>query len=162
MSVPCAHLRLLRRLVHHPCIQLAILHGSVWQRSRSCRLGRWQGSCKDQKHNVGLEQPICRSEGCLPAIIRVDEYVVITGPDVDLGEVLGIAEFCNEGGNQWQGVSVPDRPFIDIPIILTGSKVAPFLSNKKEPACLGRLQGTDEVFSDVVVKEGFYGFRFFW
>jgi len=92
----------------------------------------------------------------------VDEYVVITGPDVDLGEVLGIAEFCNEGGNQWQGVSVPDRPFIDIPIILTGSKVAPFLSNKKEPACLGRLQGTDEVFSDVVVKEGFYGFRFFW
>src|SRR6267154_6090650 len=58
--------------------------------------GGW-GVAETEKHDIGFEQPISCRKDCLPAIVGVDAYIVITGPDVDLGEVLGIVEFCNEG-----------------------------------------------------------------
>src|SRR6267154_3621752 len=61
--------------------------------------GGW-GVAETKEHDIGLEQPVSRRKGCFPAIVRMDAYVVITGPDVDLCEILGIAELCNEGGNQ--------------------------------------------------------------
>ena len=103
-----------------------------------------------------------RCKGGLPAIIGVDVYIVVTGSDVNLGEPLGISEFCDQGRNQWQWVSIPDHPFIDILIILAGSQIPSFLSDEKEPAGLRRLRRTDEVLSEVVIEEGFHSFCFFW
>src|SRR6267154_6505149 len=111
---------------------------------------------------LGSNNPCIVVKVAFQRSLGVDAYVVVTGSDVNLGEPLGISEFCDQGRNQWQWVSIPDRPFIDILIILAGSQIPSFLSDEKEPAGLRRLRRMDEVLSEVVVEEGFYSFCFFW
>ena len=71
-----------------------------------------------------------------PAIIGMNENVVVSPSDINLHEILGRAEFIEERGNKRKRIGILDRFGVKRMIILTRTKFSVFLSNKEKSTCL--------------------------
>ncbi len=74
--------------------------------------------CEPKEHDCGFKQsPIyAKSRLFFVSLLYVD--VVIPPSDVELGEVLGSMELVDEFGDQGEGVSVLDRYFVELAVVL--------------------------------------------
>jgi hypothetical protein len=62
----------------------------------------------------------------------LDAYVVVALVDVEFGEYNSSAEVVNEVSDEWEGVLVTNRPFIDFPIVLYWSQFSILLFDEEE------------------------------
>ncbi len=75
----------------------------------------WVGESKE--HDYGFEQSSVHMECCLFLVTFLNAYIVITLMNVKLGEVFGAMKF----GDEWKGVSILDRHFVQLLIVLDWS-----------------------------------------
>ena len=59
-----------------------------------------------------------RKEGCFPFISWFDSYIVVPPSDVKFGEEGALCQAIDGLGNEWHGVSVFPRPFVDGSVVL--------------------------------------------
>jgi hypothetical protein len=78
-----------------------------------------RGIAQPKEHDLRLEESEFSLEHRFPAVVRVDEDIVVSPSDIHLGEVLGVSEFSNEGRDHWQGkrIGVLYSPFVDVAIV---------------------------------------------
>ena len=74
----------------------------------------------------------------LPFVSFFDSDVVVTPPKIDLCEVLRSLELVDELGDEREGIVVPNRMFVQIPVILYHPLSSVLLRHKEDG---GRLFG---------------------
>ena len=110
-----------------------------------------RGIAQSKEHDLRLKESEFSLECRFPAVVRVDEDVIVSPTDVHLGEVLGISKLSDEGRNQRKRIGVLHGPFIDVLVILAGTEGTIFLSYEEKATGLGRLRRLDKVFLQVLV-----------
>ena len=90
-----------------------------------------RGVAKSEEHDSWLKGSAMTYKCSLPFISFLDTDVVVTPPEIDLREVLRSLEFVDELGDERERVVVPNRVFIQIPIILYHPFPTVFLWNKE-------------------------------
>ena len=87
----------------------------------------------------------------------LDPNIVVSGSKVKLAKHSSAFEFVDEFGDQGEGVGILDCAFVQVAIVLTGTKGAILLEYKEEWACLGRLGLADVSFLEVLFEELVHG-----
>ncbi len=124
----------MENVVHHP------LEGHGWV-------------CESEEHDGWLKESSIHVEGGFFLVAFLDSDVVISPTDIKLCEVFGAAELVDEFRDEQKRVSGFDRHFIELPIILYGSKCSIFLFDEEEGGGERGFQGTDPSGFQVFVKE---------
>ena len=101
------------------------------------------GVGKPKEHDCWLEKPFMGDKGGFPLVTVFDADVVVTPSDVKLGKQLGVFELIDEIGDKGEGVSISNGMFIQVVVILTGTKATIFFFDKEEWGCLRRIQGVN-------------------
>ncbi len=65
-----------------------------------------------------LEQPPVPAECCFLFVSFLDVYIVVPPADIELGEVLGSAEFVDELGDQGEQVAILDHHLVQLSVVL--------------------------------------------
>ena len=76
-------------------------------------------------------------EDSLPLVSFFDLNIVISRPNIYLGEDRCSLQLVNEVGDQGKGVCIFDSMFVQVAIVLTRVERAILLSYKEERGCLG-------------------------
>ena len=76
------------------------------------------GVTKSEEHDGWFEGSAMTYKRGLPFISFLDLDVVVSPPEIDLREVLRSFELIDELRDEWERVVVPNRMFVQIPIIL--------------------------------------------
>ena len=109
------------------------------------------GVGESEEHDSGFEQPLMSDEGCFPLVFIFDSYIIVSPADIKLGKDFGILWVVNEIRDQGKGVGVTDGMFVDVAVVLTGTKSSILLFDEEEGRCLWGVRWTDfsrgEVFT---------------
>ena len=121
-----------------------------------------RGVAQFKEHDSGFEEPFVSDEGGLPLVSFLDLNIVISRPDIHLGEDRCSFKLVNKVRDQRKGVDIFDSVFVQVMIILTRAEGAILLSYKEEWGCLRQLGGSDFSFPKVVLDKLFSSFLFIW
>ena len=95
-----------------------------------------RGVAQLKEHDSGFEEPFVSDEGGLPLVSFLDLNIVISRPDIHLGEDRCSFKLVNEVGDQGKGVSIFDSMLVQVAIVLTRAKGAILFSYKEERCSL--------------------------
>ena len=99
-------------------------------------------------------------EGCFPLVAIFDMDIVVSSMNIELGEVVSIFQLVHKVRYEGEGVCIAGGVFIEIPVVLAGTKFVIFLFNKKEGGGLQRVGRLNLPSSKVFLKEVLSGFLF--
>ena len=71
-------------------------------------------------------------EGGFPLVSVLDADIVIAPSNIELGKQSGSPQFVDEVGDQGEGVGVSDGVFVQVAVVLAGTKLPVFLVDKEE------------------------------
>ena len=97
------------------------------------------GVTKTKEHDCWFEESFVGNEGCLPLVTILDTDVVISPTNIKLGEVTSIFQLVYEVGDEGEGVGVTGGMFVEVLVVLAGTKFAIFLLDIEEGGCLGGI-----------------------
>ena len=120
------------------------------------------GVGKSKEHHGWFKKSFVGNEGSFPLVSVFDSYVVVSPPDVELGENLGISQFVYKIRDEGKRVGVADGVFIDVAVVLAWAKSAILLFNKEERRGLGGVRWADLSRGEVFIQEVLSGFAFVW
>ena len=87
--------------------------------------------------------------------------IIIPLVNIKFGEDFHSLEFVDEIGDEEKRVCVVNSVFVDIVIVLTGTKTTIFLFDKKEEGCLWGVQMANLASLQILIKEVFGCLLFF-
>ena len=79
-------------------------------------------------------------KSCLPLIAILDANVIVSPPNIELGEDGGILDFIDKVGDERQRVGVFDGMLVQVSVILARTESCVFLSYKEEARRLWRFR----------------------
>ena len=91
-----------------------------------------RGVGKAEEHHGGFEESFMSDEGRFPLVTILDSYIVVSPPNVKLGEHFGVLQLVHEVRDEGKGVGVANGVFIDIAVVLAGAKSTILLFDEKE------------------------------
>ena len=90
------------------------------------------GVGKSEEHDGGFEEPSVGDEGRLPLVTVLDPYVVVSPADIKLGEHFSVSQLVYKVGDERKGVSITNRVFVDVSVVLAGAESTILLFDEKE------------------------------
>ena len=96
-----------------------------------------------EEHYGGFEEPLVGDEGGFPLVSVLDSHIVVSPPDIEFGEDLGVSQFVYEVGDERKGIGVSDGVFVDVAVVLARAKSSVLLFDEEEGRCLGRVGWAD-------------------
>ena len=103
--------------------------------------GRGIGETKEH-HGWFIEFLMC-DKGSFPLMPIFDSDIIVSPSNIKLGEDFRPLEFIDKVGNEGKRVCITDSVFINIAIVLAGSKATVLLFDKEERGCLWGVRGVD-------------------
>ena len=71
-------------------------------------------------------------EGSLSLVPVLDANIVIAPLNIEFGKQFGSPQFVDKVGDQGKGVGISDGVFVQVAVVLTGTKLPIFLIDKEE------------------------------
>ena len=96
-----------------------------------------------KEHDSGLKQAPVGPEGGLPLVSFLDPHVVVSPPNVQLGEVPGSTQLVHQLLDERQRVPVFDSEVIQLAIVLDRSQRPICLLDEEEGRGHGGIGGSD-------------------
>ena len=93
-------------------------------------------------HYFGLPMSLRSTESGLPFIARTNANVVISGPDIKLGEQHMPLKFLSDVFNIWDRVLIPNCPVVDGSVVLYWAIGPILLFDTKVLAAYGDFDGS--------------------
>ena len=87
--------------------------------------------CESEEHYQGFEESTIGAKCCLQLVTLLDANIVITPPDIELGEVFRTSELIYEFRNDRQWVAVLHSHGIECTVVLNQAKRTILLLNEK-------------------------------
>ena len=87
---------------------------------------------KTKEHYGQFKKSFVGDKGSFPLVSILDMDIVISPADVKFGKDLCSLEFINEVRDEGEGVYVMDHVFVDVVVVLTGTKTTILLFDAKE------------------------------
>ena len=103
--------------------------------------GRGIGETKE--HHGWFEESLICDKGGFPLMSIFDSDIIVSPSNVKLGEDFCPLEFIDKVGNEGKRVCITDSVFVNIAIVLTGSKATVLLFDEEERGCLWGVRGVD-------------------
>ena len=116
------------------------------------------GVGKSEEHHGWFEKSFVGNEGSFPLVSVLDSYVVVSPPDVEFGEDLGISQLVHKIRDEGEWIGIADGVFVDIAVVLTWAESAVLLFNKEERRGLGGVGWADLSRGEVFIQEVLSGF----
>ena len=101
------------------------------------------GVAKTREHDSGFKKSFVGDESRFPLVTVFDADVVVPPTNVELGKVASIFQLVHEVGDEGKGVGIAGGVFVEISVILAGTKLAILLLDKEEGRCLRGVGRTD-------------------
>ena len=101
------------------------------------------GISEAKEHYCGFEETFVGDESGFPLMSIFDSDIVVSPSDVKLGEDFHPLEFIDKVRNERKRVCITDSVFIDVAIVLAGSKATILLLDEEDRGCLWGVEGTD-------------------
>ena len=101
------------------------------------------GIGETKEHHSGFKESLMDDEGRFPLMPVFDSDIIVSPSDVEPGEDFCPLEFIDEVGNEGERVCVMDSVFVNVAIVLTGSKATVFFLDEEERGRLCGVRGVD-------------------
>ena len=115
-----------------------------------------------KEHNHRFVEPVRSSESGLSLISLLNPNVVISPPDIEFGEILGVFESVNEVRNMRKRVSILDGMRINVVIILARAERSILLQDKEEGGRLRGVHREDLFLLEILINECLEGLHLLW
>ena len=101
------------------------------------------GIGETKEHYGWFEESFMCDKGSFPLMPVFDLDIIVSPLNVKLGEDFHPLEFIDKVRNEGERVCVMDSVFVNIVIVLTGSKATIFLLDEEERGHLWEVRGAD-------------------
>ena len=119
------------------------------------------GIGETKEHHSWFKESFMGDKGGFPLMPVFDSDIIVPPSNIKFGEDFCPLEFIDEVGNEWERVCIMDSVFVNIAIVLAGSKTTVFLLDKEERGCLWRVGGADFAGSKIFIEKVLCRFSFF-
>ena len=101
------------------------------------------GIGETKEHYGWFEESFMCDKGSFPLMPVFDLDIIVSPLNVKLGEDFHPLEFIDKVGNKGKRVCITDSVFINVAIVLAGSKATILLLDEEDRGCLWGVGGTD-------------------
>ena len=102
-----------------------------------------RGISETEEHHSWFEESLMGNEDGFPLMSILDLDVIVSPLDIKFGEDFRPLEFVDKVGDEGKRVCVADSVFVDIAVVLAGSKTTIFLFDKEERGHLWGVRGAN-------------------
>ena len=106
-----------------------------------CLKSQWSIT-ETKEHDHGFEEAEGSDECGLPLILFSNVDVIVSPPDIELGEKGGIFHVVNQLRNEGERVSITDGMAVKVVVVLARVQSSIFFGTKKNGAACGDLEST--------------------
>ena len=103
--------------------------------------GRGIGETKE--HHGWFKESLMCDQGSFPLMPIFDSDIIVSPSNIKLGEDFCPLEFIDKVGNKGKRVCITDSVFINVAIVLAGSKATVLLFDEEERGRLWGVRGAD-------------------